>query len=385
AVVVRALPVHRFGGLEYHSYDLAHALQRRGCSVTIVTSRHPKGIQHETLASGVEVFYLRRGTPGDYSLAFFRDVEKLVDELDRRQRFDVIHAQEFAGLAMKPKAGRFVVTIHGTLTTETPLDRRYWERLSLYERLDALWQFKARLALFPAFRSMLKRADRVIVDSRFTQRELMRLRPLLSANIHVVPLGVELARYCPLPTPPEKDSHAPLRIVMLGRTQRMRGITDALAAGYRLRWHGISFEMRIGGTATPPGWVDEAIAHFLLEDEVSYEGQIEQEEVSKFLSWGDVFLFADRTQPAFGLACVEAMLHGLPVVATRVGAIPEVVTDEVGWLCDPWNAQDLTAQLVRIAHGRHELRRKAAAARTYAQQFSADAMAEQTLRVYQTL
>lgn len=385
ALVVRALPVHRLGGLEYHAYDLAHALQRRGCTVTIITSRHPQGTERETLPSGVEVIYLRRGAAADYSVSFFRCAEKVVEELDRQQQFDVIHAQEFAGLLMKPRAGRFVVTVHGTMTTETPLDRRYWKRLVLREQLEAAWQFKARIALLPAFRAMLKRADRIIVDSCFTQRELVRLMPSLSDRIHRVPLGVELTRYSRPSAPPAKYQTAPLRIVMLGRAQRMRGLTDALAAAYRLRWHRIPFEMRIAGAETPTGWVDEAIAHFLLEDEVRYEGRITEDEVSEFLAWGDVFLFADRTQPAFGLACVEAMLHGLPVLATRVGAVPEVVKDEVGWLCDPWNAQDLTAQLVRIAHSPTELRRKATAAWSYAEQFTSDAMAAQTLRVYESL
>ncbi|MGC8842286.1 MAG: glycosyltransferase family 4 protein, partial [Candidatus Sumerlaeaceae bacterium] len=168
-LVVRALPVHRLGGLEYHTLDLANALQSLGCEVTVITSRHPEGRDCETLESGVKVIYLRTGQPGDYSLAFFRGVEETVANLDRAKCFDVIHAQEFAGLLMRPRPGRFVVTVHGTMTTETPLDRRYFRRLRLPEKLRALWLGKGRLALLPAFRRLLWRADRLVVDSQFTQ------------------------------------------------------------------------------------------------------------------------------------------------------------------------------------------------------------------------
>jgi glycosyltransferase involved in cell wall biosynthesis len=385
ALVVRALPVHRPGGLEYHTWDLANALQELGCAVTVITSAHPEGRQHELLESGVEVVYLRKGAPGDYSLAFFRGVEEAVAQLDASERFDVIHAQEFAGIGLKARPGRFVATVHGTLTTETPLDRRYWRHLSQPQRAAALGHGAARLALVPAFRRMLRRADRLAVDSHFTEGELLRSAPWLAGRIAVVPLGVDSRRYH-LPRAPQARPHGgPLRIVMLGRVQPMRGFMEMLTAAYRLHWDRVDFEIRVGGTETPEGWFEAAISEFLVEDRVRYEGRIPPAEVSSFFDWGDVFLFADRTQPAFGLACVEAMLHGLPVLATRVGAVPEVVTDDVGWLWEPWHAQDLRSQLVRITSQPALLAAKAERAWHYARQFTSHRMARATLELYTSL
>ncbi len=384
-LVVRALPVHRFGGLEYHTFDLANALQQQGCAVTIITSRHPDGRDREVLESGVEVVYLRKGHPGDYSLSFFQGVEEAVEALDGKVRFDVVHAQEFAGLLMKSRPKRFVMTVHGTMTTETPLDRRYLSRLRVSDRVRELWRGKGRLALIPLFQRCLHRADRLIVDSHFTRRELLRMNALLGDKIAVVPLGLDFSRYrLPVSRPPEHHDGR-LKILMLGRAQVMRGLLEALASVYRLRWHGIPFQMVIGGAETPPGWVDSAIAHFLLQDHVSYVGRVPQEEVSELFSWADLFLFSDRTQPAFGLACVEAMLHGVPVLATRVGAVPEVVTDDAGWLCEPWDSQDMTTQLVRIATFPAERQKKSEYAWHYARQFTAEAMARRVLEVYRSL
>jgi len=383
AMVVRALPVHRLGGLEWHAHDLANALQKVGCEVTLITSQHPQGLRKEVWPNGVQVHYLGEGPAGDYSLAFFRGVERLVEELDECEHFDIIHAQEFAGLFMGRRPGRFVVTVHGTMTTETPLDRRYRAHLSWGEQVRQAWHYRMRIALIPLFRQMLERADLLVTDSEFTAREVRCVLGRRPA-IQIVRLGVDLSRYR-TPVTPSRANHesAPLRIALLGRVQEMRGIADALAAAYRLRWHGVPFVMKIAGHCAEPEWLEGLISCFLLWNEVRYVGRLAPEDVSNFLNDADVFLFPDRTQPAFGLVCVEAMLHGLPVVATRVGAVPEIVTDDVGWLVSPWSVPDMTATLVRLARHPEEVREKAQRTIPYARQFSAERMARDMLAAYE--
>ncbi|AXA36980.1 MAG: glycosyltransferase family 4 protein [Candidatus Sumerlaea chitinivorans] len=385
AMVVRALPVHRLGGLEWHAHDLANALQKLGCEVTVVTSRHPEGLKEEVWPSGVRVRYLAEGPVGDYSLAFFRGVERLVADLDQREPFDIVHAQEFAGIFMQARPGRFVVTVHGTMTTETPLDRRYRRHLSWREQVRQAWRFRTRLALIPMFRKMLDRVDLVVTDSEFTAREVRRIlgrRP----PIQIVRLGVDFSRYQISSVSRLAIQHqAPLRIALLGRVQEMRGIPEALATAYRLRWHGIPFVMKIAGHCAEPEWLEGLISCFLLWNEVRYVGRLAPDAVSDFLADADVLLLPDRTQPAFGLVCVEAMLHGLPVVATRVGAVPEIVTEDVGWLISPWSVPEMTATLVRLARHPEEVREKAQRTIPYARQFTAERMARDMLAAYENV
>ena len=111
------------------------------------------------------------------------------------------------------------------------------------------------------------------------------------------------------------------------------------------------------------------------------------EDVRGFMNACDVLAFP--TQPAlgegFGLAALEAMACGRPVVATDVASLPELVSDgETGFLVDPRSAEALAAALARLsADG--ELRRRLGArgherARTT---FSLERMVERTLAVYQ--
>jgi glycosyltransferase involved in cell wall biosynthesis len=100
----------------------------------------------------------------------------------------------------------------------------------------------------------------------------------------------------------------------------------------------------------------------------------------------DVFAFP--TQPelgeGFGLAALEAMAASRPVIATRVGSLPEVVRDNVtGLLVEPGSVEDLAAALVHLAKNAGLRKRMGERARTRAQEdFSLELMIERTLAVY---
>jgi glycosyltransferase involved in cell wall biosynthesis len=97
------------------------------------------------------------------------------------------------------------------------------------------------------------------------------------------------------------------------------------------------------------------------------------------------FPTAPELGEGFGLTALEAMAAGRPVVATRVGAIPEVVAhDATGWLVDPHDIPSLSEALVQMAG---DPRRRAAlgarGARRARERFSIDALVEGTVAVYE--
>ena len=109
-------------------------------------------------------------------------------------------------------------------------------------------------------------------------------------------------------------------------------------------------------------------------------------DVRSFMGACDALAFP--TQPelseGFGLAALEAMAAARPVIASRVGSLPEVVSDEItGLLVEPQDVAELAAALVRLAENptlRQELGEQGLIRAREA--FSLEEMVERTLAVY---
>ena len=120
-----------------------------------------------------------------------------------------------------------------------------------------------------------------------------------------------------------------------------------------------------------------------LEDRIRLEGYVENLEA--FYAGLDLFIMPSRAE-GLGLAALQAMAHGLAVVASRVGGLPEVVADgESGWLIPPGSPRALADAIIAAASDRVRLARFGANARERARQFSTDLMLDRTEALYQRL
>ena len=106
-------------------------------------------------------------------------------------------------------------------------------------------------------------------------------------------------------------------------------------------------------------------------------------ELRDWLERADVFVHTSRWE-GFGIVLLEAMLAGLPVVATRVSAVPEIVVDgETGMLVEPGDARASRRLSARCSPTAAARRALGEAGRERArEEFSVARMAERTLAVY---
>jgi glycosyltransferase involved in cell wall biosynthesis len=117
-----------------------------------------------------------------------------------------------------------------------------------------------------------------------------------------------------------------------------------------------------------------------LDEKVRFLGY--RKDIEVCLAAMDLFLFPSLKE-AMGIALVEAMRSGLPVVATNIGGIPEVVTEECGILVPPKEPIEMARKALEIVQNPARRSRMADAARTRASRFfSATAMQVATSDVY---
>ncbi len=224
-------------------------------------------------------------------------------------------------------------------------------------------------------------ADAVIALSPYWRDVLVNHIHVAPEKVHVIGNGVP----SPAASRPEPSRSEVPTILFMGEVGERKGIDILLPAlatltAADLRWRAI-----VGGN----GAVEEARARaeaLGIADHIHFPGWVGEEDVSRYMREADIFTLPSRAenQP---LSILEAMAHGLPVVSTRVGAIPEQVLDgESGLLVPPGDVQalaDALARLVRDAGLRTAM--GAAGKRHFARHYSLAACADRFAALYRSL
>lgn len=154
------------------------------------------------------------------------------------------------------------------------------------------------------------------------------------------------------------------RVLFLSNMIRSKGplvLVDALAL---LRQRGVAFEATFAGAPADDRTVADfraAVAGNGLAPHVRYVGPVFGDDKERLLAAHDL-LALPTWYDTFGLVLLEAMQHGLPVVATPVGAIPEIVVEgETGFLVPTGDVAGLADRIEQLVT-RPELRRRLGAA-----------------------
>ncbi len=232
----------------------------------------------------------------------------------------------------------------------------------------------------------LSRADFVIANSEHTKSELLRCYPRLQEDrIKVVYLGVTV------PTPAKDPSTAAsLRkkwnlkgrdkiILYVGRLEERKGLRFLFAALPKVP-AGLRVVLIVIGPGDSRRFINLAKA-MDISDRVVFAGQIPATELSSAYGFASA-LVQPSTAEGFGLSAAEAAAAGVPVVATRVGAVPEVIQDGTdGVLVDPGDTDALAKAITEVVSSNWRIGRPAGHQRT--ENLSWDRAAAETIRIYE--
>ncbi len=200
-------------------------------------------------------------------------------------------------------------------------------------------------------------------------------------RLHVVPNAIHVADFTPAQP---ADDAAPLRMVFVGMLSARKGLDELCTALVTLRREGVAFHVDIVGGEEVIG--DGARYRQLYRqaglDDVQFHGLLGSGAIRSFLKRAHLFVLPSRSE-SFGIANLEAMASGLPVVSTRTGAIPEYIEDGVhGLLVDPGDVHALTDALRRLARDAPLRQRLGTAARRRALDFDWSTVSARIEEIY---
>ena len=244
-----------------------------------------------------------------------------------RRSFDVAHSLH--PLLMPARRAAQVVTIHDLNFLAHP------------ERTRA----EIRRDYPPLAREHARRADRIIVPSRFTAREVERELAVAPDKIAVCSPGAP--DWTPRRVAP-KDGY----VLFFGTLEARKNVGGLLDAYERLMARPSDGapaipQLVLAGKATPESqaWLDRA-ARPPLNGVVRHVGYVEPAN-RRQLYEGARLLVQPSFEEGFGIPVLEAMTLGVPVVAANRGALPEVLGD-AGLLVDPEQPEALAAAMARM-------------------------------------
>ncbi len=168
-----------------------------------------------------------------------------------------------------------------------------------------------------------------------------------SARVHVVPNGPDVDETAPA------AANEPIRgrVLCLGSFVADKGVDVLVDAAALLADDLPGLRVVLAGAGQDEALLRERVAAGGLQERVEFLGWVNGADRDAELSKASLFVLPSRTE-GFPLALLEAMWHGVPCVATEVGAVPEILADGAGVTVPPGDPGALAAAMRSLLDGR---------------------------------
>lgn len=351
------------GGLESHAFYLCRDLVRLGHQVTMVTSKSKPEFEDDELMDGVRV--IRKWMPSRTPAGWIAHTSATFGAyMPLARHADVLHAQTFASAPPAMLAKRLfhkpmVLTLHTS------------HFLKLAQQ--PAWQ--------PVLRRIIKATDWLLAASAEIRDVALGLYPHPRAEAVTNGVDTQLfARTAPA-LPPAADGVR--RVIVPRRLFHKNGVEYFVRALPLIRRR-LPVEALLVGDGPERAKLEALAQELEVADAIRFMGARPNTEMPGLLSSAEIAVFPSLME-ATSVAALEAMSAQVPVAASNVGGLPEIVDESVGTLFEPGNPSDLAEKVVALLT-RGDLAQTGERARhRVVSSWSNERLARRHLEIYQTL
>ena len=321
-IIIGKFPPH-LGGVASHTYNLAKQLKKKGYHISVLTYPHEKiedknGIKVSS-APTVNIKGLR-------GLIFTFTAAKKLIEIIRKEDIDIIHAHYIIPPGLIALLGSFItgkpyyVTVHGS---------------------DALI-LSSNILIRPFIKIILKKAEKVIVISEKLAEKILKLG-IPQDKIMITYNMVDTETFNPqIKSSFKKEIGTKKPIILfVGNLVPQKGIEYLIKAKKYLKKD--SKLVIVGGGPLLKKLKDITKKENIKD--VLFTGP--RTDINNIMAAADIIVLPSISE-GFPIVLLEAMAMGKPVVATKVGGIPEIVDEKVGILVGPKNPRRLADAIEKL-------------------------------------
>jgi glycosyltransferase involved in cell wall biosynthesis len=354
----------RYGGVGTHVRDLCIALKARGVDSRILTLDTNLSKLMIDYDNGIPIVHVPSHAIG-FELPRLHELLKLP-----RCAADLIHAHSYQCLLtpyaalLAERRGRLVVTPH-------------YHPIASTHFLELL-----RAAYYPTGAKTLKAAYRVVHVSHHEGKLLANDFPFLQSKLAWIPCGVDHVKFRRAEDVESEDGLS--WILYVGRLEPYKGILELVRVVRQL-----SSSHRVGLWIVGSGPLKASLLAMRdslgLRERIRFSAEVSEEDLIRIYSISKLLVLPSKYE-AFGLAAAEAMSCELPVIASRMGGLPELVADGVtGHLLDVPVEQHVLAEKIRdlLADEKKRRRMGSAGRSRIITEFSLDKTVQAHLELYQ--
>jgi len=381
------------GGVATHNFYFANALVEAGHQVSVIASRFTAQTPTRSVQNGVKV--IRVTSPNLYrwrrlplagrqyrfvqAAIYSRRVCRALAALHQELPVDIA---EFAdvnaeGLFWRNGMSRLLV-----VRCHMPA----WILARTYTAVEAPYSIAL---LGRAEKAVIRRADLVSAPSRSLANLITAECELPANHIHVTANALDTRTFAPGPMRAPAEV---INVLWVGRLERAKGADLLIEAipGICERVAGVRFIIVGGARPHPQGGTYETFmrARFgdlIAVDRIDLRGAMAQDDLPDVYRISDIAVVPSLLFESFSFTVAQAMAYGLPVVASRIGGIPETLDDgRCGLLVSPNNTDEFVAAVVQLATHPEQRRQLGQAARERAVSvFTAETVARQSVGIYE--